>query len=121
MKVFPYVGLAVLAIAAVGCAQNSTPAASSAMYESAVSSGTRPTSVVGVVRNYDPGSGTIRLEDGTTYRVPQGSGGQQMPTGLTVGPVIGQTVRITYVAQAGQRIVTDLEPEPRGDTGERQQ
>ncbi len=117
MKLLPGVAWAVLAMGAVAC--QSAPTAMPSAYESAVTSPAPRTSVVGVVRNYDSSSGTIQLDDGTTYVIPASRGGQQMPAGFSGPPVTGQSVRITYVPQGGQRIVTDLEPEPRGDTGER--
>jgi hypothetical protein len=76
-------------------------------------------SVVGLVKSYDSGSGALTLEDGNTYLVPNDPA-QQLPSGLNTPPSVGQTVRITfYLDQSGQRIVSDLEPESRPDTGER--
>ncbi len=117
MKIFPYA--AVLALAAAACTATPAQQQSSALYQTAVASGQRPTNVVGVVQSYDSGSGILRLYDGTTYLIPASTGAHQMPTDI-VGPLVtGDSVRLAYVPEGGQNVVINLQKEPRGDTGER--
>jgi len=118
MKLFPYVSVALMALGTVACSETAAQQQSAALYQAAVASSARPTNVVGVVMSYNSGTGTLRLYDGTSYLVPASSDGHQMPAGIVGPPVPGQTVRITYVAEAGHRVVIDLEPESRGDTGD---
>ncbi len=74
--------------------------------------------VVGVVKSYDSQTGNLTLQDGTTFVIPNDPA-HQLPSGLNTPPFVGQTVRLTYSVQNGQRVVSSLEPENRPDTGER--
>ena len=117
MKSLALIAAAVLMAIAPAYAQMAPPQAETFRYVPVVYQAEHR-SVVGIVKSYNSASGTLTLEDGTTYTVPNNPA-QQMPSGLNSPPGVGQTVRITYFEQAGQRIVRDLEPESRGDTGER--
>ncbi len=75
-------------------------------------------SVVGVVRSYDPTTGRLLLQDGTSLVIPNDPG-HQLPSGLTSPPFVGQSVRVTYRVINGQSVVTILEagPDTAGDLG----
>ena len=117
MRVIRAVSLAVFVVGLAACAETPAQQQSAALYQEAVASGVRPTNVVGVVKTYDTGTGIVQLYDGTTYLVPASMGGHQMPTDI-VGPLVtGDHVRLSYVPEGGQRVVINLQKEPRGDTG----
>jgi hypothetical protein len=68
-------------------------------------------SVMGRIVSIDLSEGTLTLDNGTQFRLPQSFQ-------YTSFPVIGQETEVTYVEQGGQKVVRSIEAASPGQSNE---
>ncbi len=73
--------------------------------------------IEGTVKQYDPSTRTLTLDDGSTWTLPASGGGSQVPVGNTQF-VTGQKVKVNYFDVNGQKVVASITPSiTSGDSG----